>query len=300
MHNLFTDKKGVYAHRGSFTIQTVLAILVMLSAGRIVHAADTAASPEAQLGWEMAIHERTFMNYTVFESIDKTAELGLHHMSFSGSIRLEGKDQVSVLKLTDEQIQKIKDYGKKKGVTFVNAYVGFPKNEKECRKSFEFAKKMGLDILVGEPSPDALDTVEKLCKEYNIKVAIHDHPQPSHYWNPETVLEAIKGRGPLMGACADTGHWLRSGLDTVECLKKLEGHIFVLHFKDLNEKTKKGHDVPWGTGVGNAKGMMEELKRQNFHGAFCAEYEYHYDSSMPELAECVKFFKATSAELAKK
>ena len=298
MH-IFTGKKSVYAQVRWLMIRTALAFFVMLLVGSTVRAAETAGSPEAQLGWEMAIHERTFMNYTVFESIDKTAELGLHHMSFSASMRLEGKNAVSVLKLTDEQIQKIKDYGKKKGVTFVNAYVGLPKNEAECRKSFEFAKKMGLDILVGEPNPDALDTVEKLCKEYNIKVAIHDHPQPSHYWNPETVLEAIKGRGPLMGACADTGHWMRSGLDAVECLKKLEGHIFVLHFKDLNEKDKKGHDVPWGTGVGNAKGMMEELKRQNFHGAFCAEYEYHYDSSMPELAECVKFFRATSAELAK-
>ena len=181
---------------------------------------------------------------------------------------------------------------------------------------FEFAKKMGIDTLVAEPEPAALDTVEKLCKEYNIKVAIHNHPKPSHYWNPDTVLEAVKGRTPLMGACADTGHWLRSGLDPVECLKKLEGRVICLHFKDLvpeepkpqtqplrsekkKSESKAMHDVPWGTGVGNVKAQMAELKRQHFHGAFGVEYEYHWDNSMPEIAECVKFFNATCAELAK-
>jgi sugar phosphate isomerase/epimerase len=300
MHQLIENKTGVYRQGGRIEIFTALTIAMVMLFGASSRAAETASSPESQLGWEMAIHERTFMNYTVFQAMDKTAELGLHHMSFSGAVKWKRSNDIPVVKLTDQQIQELKDYGKAKGITFVNAYVQLPPNEAQCRKAFEFAKKIGVDILVGEPGPDALDTVEKLCKEYNIKVAIHDHPQPSHYWNPETVLEAIKGRGPLMGACADTGHWMRSGLDTVECLKKLEGHIFVLHFKDLNEKNKKGHDVPWGTGVGNAKGMMAELARQNFHGAFCAEYEYHYDSSMPELAECVKFFRETSKELAGK
>jgi sugar phosphate isomerase/epimerase len=275
-----------------------LTLVLVMSLITAVSGAEPGTTPEEQLGWQMAIHERTFQNFTIFESMDKTAALGLKSMSFSGAIKLEGTNTVSILKLTDEQIQKIKDYAKTRGITFVNAYVPLPANEAACRKSFEFARKMGFDILVGEPEPQALDTVEKLCKEYNIRVAIHDHPKPSHYWNPEAVLEAIKGRGPLLGACADTGHWVRSGLDPVECLKKLEGHIFTLHFKDLNEKNKKAHDVPWGTGVGNTKGMMEELKRQGFHGAFCAEYEYHYENSSPELAECAKFFKETCRELA--
>jgi sugar phosphate isomerase/epimerase len=194
--------------------------------------------------------------------------------------------------------------------------VKLPPDEAESRKVYEFAKKMGIDTLVAEPEPAALDLVEKLCKEYNIKVAFHNHPKPSRYWNPDTVLEAVKGRTPLMGACADTGHWLRSGLEPLECLKKLEGRVICLHFKDLvaeepkaEDKTpatgkkksqaKLMHDVPWGTGVGNVKAQMAELKRQHFHGAFCVEYEYHWENSMPEVAECVKFFNATCAELAK-
>jgi sugar phosphate isomerase/epimerase len=143
-----------------------------------------------------------------------------------------------------------------------------------------------------------MDVVEKLAKEYNIKVAIHNHPGPNNfYWQPETVLAAVKGRSPLLGACADVGHWVRSGLDPVECLKKLEGRVITLHFKDLNEPGLKAHDVPWGTGISNAKGMLAELKRQNFQGAICVEYEYNWDNSAPEIAKSAAWFNATCAEL---
>jgi sugar phosphate isomerase/epimerase len=157
-----------------------------------------------------------------------------------------------------------------------------------------------------EELPKVMDVCEKLAKEYNIKVAIHNHPGPKNfYWNPDTVLTAVKGRSPLLGVCADVGHYVRSGLDPVACLKKLEGRIIALHFKDLvKDKDAKGkeimHDVPWGTGISNAKAMLAELKRQGFRGAFCIEYEYNWEKSVPEITQCVKFFNAACAELAGK
>ena len=289
-------------------------------AGICVLAQDAAkaASAADELGWQMAIHAYTFRKFCIFECIEKTAGLGLNYMSLSGSVNLGGANSVSTTQISGEQAAAIQKEVAAKGIKLVNiGVVKLPPEEAESRKVFEFAKKMGIDTLVAEPEPAALDTVEKLCKEYNIKVAIHNHPKPSHYWNPDTVLEAVKGRTPLMGSCADTGHWLRSGLDPVECLKKLDGRVICLHFKDLvpeepkapsaaaaSDKQKKTesknmHDVPWGTGVGNVKAQMAELKRQHFHGAFCVEYEYNWDNSVPEIAECVKFFNATCAELAK-
>jgi sugar phosphate isomerase/epimerase len=287
-------------------------------AGTCVLAQDAPKGNSAaeKLGWEMSIHAYTFRKFTIYECIDKTAALGLTHMSLSGGLNLGGTNNVSTVQLSDKDAAAIKKAAADKGIKLVNiGVVKLPPNEAESRKVFEFAKKMGIDTLVAEPVPEALDTVEKLCKEYNIKVGIHNHPKPSPYWNPDTVLEAVKGRTPLMGACADTGHWLRSGLDPVECLKKLEGRVITLHFKDLvpeepkpqakadtkkkQSQSKAMHDVPWGTGVGNIKAQMAELKRQHFHGAFGVEYEYHWDNSQPEIAECVKFFNATCAELAK-
>jgi sugar phosphate isomerase/epimerase len=271
------------------------------------------ASAAEKLGWQMAIHAYTFRKFSIFQCIDKTAALGLKYMSLSGSVSLDGTNSLTTVQLSDKDAAAICAAAAAKGIKLVNiGVVQLPPDEARSRKVFEFAKKMGIDTLVAEPEPAALDTVEKLCKEYNIKVAIHNHPQPSHYWNPDTVLEAVKGRTPLMGACADTGHWLRSGLDPVECLKKFEGRVICLHFKDLvleeskaqdanatkKLEAKSMHDVPWGTGLGNVKGQMAELKRQHFHGVFGVEYEYHWENSMPEIAECVKFFNATCAELA--
>ena len=289
-----------------------LALVVFTCATVLAEDASKSGSPCDKLGWELAVHAYTFRKFSVFECIDKTAALGLKYMSLSGSVSLDGSNSLKTVELSDQDAQAIRKAVEAKGLTLVNiGVVQLPPDEEKSRKVFEFAKKMGIDTLVAEPEPAALDTVEKLCKEYNIKVAIHDHPRPSHYWNPDTVLEAVKGRTPLMGACADTGHWLRSGLDPVECLRKLEGRVICLHFKDLvpdnpekpaadkNRKESKAmHDVPWGTGVGNVKAQMAELKRQHFRGAYCVEYEYHWDNSMPEVAECVKFFNAECAKLA--
>jgi sugar phosphate isomerase/epimerase len=277
----------------------LLAAVTLLAIG--TQAQTVATSSADKLGWQLAVHSYTFRKFPISEAIDKTAALGVHYMSISGSVNLVGTNSVGTMTLSEKDQQDLLDKLKAAGITpkFVNlGVVQLPPDEAQSRKVFEFAKKFGIDTLVAEPEPAALDTVEKLCKEYNIKVAIHDHPKGhSIYWNPESVLEAIKGRTPLMGACADVGHWMRSGLDPLECLKKLNGRIICLHFKDLNEMGPAAHDVPWGTGIGQTKALMQELKRQNFHGAFCVEYEYHWETSQPEIAESVKFFNATCDEL---
>jgi sugar phosphate isomerase/epimerase len=279
-----------------------LACLALLTNLTTMHAADTNSPTDAEkLGWTLAVHSYSFRVFTIFDAIDKTAALGIKHMSISGSVILAGSNSVTTVTLADKDMQAIKAKMISAGISwpFVNiGVVQLPPNEAESRKVFEFARKWEIPILVAEPAPEALDVVEKLCKEYNIKVAIHEHQRPNRYWDPAFVLAAIKDRGPLMGACADVGHWVRSGLDPVECLKKLDGHVLAVHFKDLAEKKSDTHDVPWGTGVCNSKGLLEELKRQQFHGAICVEYEYHWENNSPEIAQSVKFFNSTCAELA--
>jgi sugar phosphate isomerase/epimerase len=277
-------------------------LLLLLSAilvSTLAHAQDQ--TPAEKLGWQLAIHSYTFQKFSIFDAIDKSAALGVKYMSISGGLMLDGTNRITTVDLSDTDRAAIDKKLRADGFgNFVNiGVVQLPADEAKSRKVFEFAKKWGINILVSEPELNALDTVEKLCKEYNIKVAIHEHPKGrSIYWNPDTVLSAIKGRTPLMGACADVGHWMRSGLDPLECVKKLDGHIICLHFKDLNGMGPDAHDVPWGTGVGKSKEIMAELKRQHFHGAFCVEYEYHWTTSSPEIAQCIKFWNDTCAELA--
>jgi sugar phosphate isomerase/epimerase len=277
----------------------LVAIGVLLAAGAWAQMKVDTTSAD-KLGWQLAIHSYTFRKFSIFDAIDKANALGVKYMSISGSLMLDNTNRISTVTLTDEQRAIIDRKLRADGFgNFVNmGVVQLPADETQCRQVFEFAKKWGIGVLVAEPQPEALDTVEKLCTEYNIKVAIHDHPRGhSIYWNPDSVLAAIKGRTPLMGACADVGHWMRSGLDPLECIKKLDGHIICLHFKDLNEMGMDAHDVPWGTGVGKTRQIMEELKRQHFHGAFCVEYEYDWDNSSPEIAQCVKFFNRTCDDL---
>ena len=270
-------------------------LTVLLAPG--VMAQDQSAADK--LGWQLGIHSYTFLKFPIFDAIDKTASLGLKFMSISGSVSLDGKTRMKTMDLSDQDLEGIQAKLKAAGIKLLNmGVVQLPADEAQSRKVFEFAKKLGIDTLVSEPEPAALDTVDKLCKEYNIKVAIHNHPKPSRYWNPDTVVEAVKSRSPLLGACADTGHWIRSGIDPVEALKKLEGRVICFHFKDLNERDRKAHDVPWGTGVGKVKDVLAEMKRQEFRGAFLVEYEHNWENSVPEIAECVKYFNAICAELA--
>jgi len=159
------------------------------------------------------------------------------------------------------------------------------------------AKVLGVTTITTEPDEAALELIDRLANEYQINIAIHNHPAPSHYWSPDVVLKAIEGRSKRIGACADTGHWVRSGLDPLECLKKLEGRILWSHFKDLKEKKKDSHDVPWGTGVSNAKALLVEMHRQGLKGCIIVEYEHNWENSMPEIAQCAAFFQKVMSEI---
>lgn len=297
-------------------MKTILGLIVTFGlsawAGAQEQKLDTSAAEK--LGWKLAVHSYTFQKFSIFDAIDKTAAMGVKYMSVSGSINLVENGAIkksSTPAMSDADREAVLAHLKEKGIStqFVNMGVVKPSiDEAASRKIFEAAKKLGIDVLVAEPEVHdkmeelgpVMDVVEKLAKEYSIKVAIHNHPGPKNfYWNPDTILIAVKGRSPLLGACADVGHWVRSGLDPVASLKKLEGRVITLHFKDLNEAGPKAHDVPWGTGISNAKGMLAELKRQHFKGAICVEYEYHWEDSAPEIAASAKWFNATCAELAR-
>ena len=260
--------------------------------------------PEAKLGWKLSSQAWTFRNYTLFQTLDKLKKLGIRYIEIfpgqrickqSGERNLPGR-------LSKDMIKKIKAKMKECGVTPVAfGVIGFPTdNEKECRKIFEHAKLFGIKTILSEPAlkDSHLDLLEKLAEEYQINVAIHNHPKNSRYWHPDTVLKALKGRSNRLGAAADTGHWVRSGLDPVECLKKYQGRLLHLHFKDLKAKSPRTHDVPWGTGVSNAAAQLAELRRQNFKGCISMEYE-KWDRKFSELEQNVKFFREQAKKLQK-
>src|SRR5690606_20654818 len=186
------------------------------------------------------------------------------------------------------------DHAKNHHVTPVNFGVtGISKDEKEARKTFEFAKKMGLYGVTTE-SLDALDTLEKLAKEYDIKVCYHNHPRPSHLWNPDTIWDAIKDRHENIGYCADVGHWATSGLEPLEVIKKIAPRVHAFHMKDREAVGKATHDRPFGTGVIDNAAILDEVRKHGFAGNVSIEYEHNWDKSLPEVAQCVGYLRGYS------
>lgn len=253
-----------------------------------------------KLGWKLSCQAWTFREMSAFETLDTVHSLGVQYIEFFPGQKFSKEKPDAKLdhNMSPELMEELKQKLKETKITAVNyGVVGFGKTETEARKVFDWAKKMGIKTIVSEPDEEAVPMLDKLCEEYKINVAIHDHPKPSHYWHPDTVLKVAEGRSKRIGSCSDTGHWYRSGLVPVDCLKKLEGRIISMHFKDLNPAKQ---DVPWGTGECNARGMLEELKRQGVKPVISIEYEY--GSGAPLLAnvtKCVEWFNANATELAK-
>jgi sugar phosphate isomerase/epimerase len=256
---------------------------------------DSSAAEKA--GWKLGTQTYTFNRFTFFEAIDKAASVGLKYAeAYPGQKIAADVDGTMGPGMSEQQIAQVKAKLAGAGVQLTAfGVVGLSTNEAESRKVFEWCQQLGIQVINTEVKEDAFDLLEKLAAEYRIKIGLHNHPQPSYYWNPDKVLEVCKGRSQWIGACADTGHWLRSGLNPVECLKKLEGKVVSFHFKDLNKSGKDAHDVPWGKGVADVPAIIAEMKRQKFQGPISVEYEHNWLESLPEVAECVVNFHRYAA-----
>ncbi|GAB4158691.1 MAG: hypothetical protein Fur0037_26150 [Planctomycetota bacterium] len=254
------------------------------------------------LGWRLAVQAWTFRDRTAHEAIDTARRLGLRYIElYPGQalspdrrdhrvdVAMPTEDRVLLLSWLDRASVKLVNFG----------VVGIPADEAKARAIFEFAKTMGVETLTCEPEPDAWDLAERFADEYGIALACHNHPKPSRYWDPRKVLEAVNGRSLLLGACADTGHWPRSGLDPLECLKQLGDRVRTLHFKDIAPADRSGIDRPWGTGEGHAAAMLDLLRERGFRGVFSIEYETGKGEQLERnVARCIEFFDEQARRLA--
>ena len=260
---------------------------------------------QEKLGWRLGIEAYTFHKYTLFEAIDKTAQLGLPYMGGLSFQKVSKEiDKNFDANLTDDELKQIRLKLDSAGVCMLTYYIHLiPGDEAGCRRIFEFGRKIGIETFMSEPVPEALDTIERFCDEYYINVAIHNHDRKGspQYWHPEGVLKACKGRSSRIGACGDLGYWMRSGIDPIKAVNTLKDRLITLQMHDLNELSPEGHDVPWGTGAGGTKKFIEEIFRLGIRPTmFGLEYSYDWFDSMPEIAQCIEFFNKVSIELSNK
>jgi len=253
-------------------------------------------------GFALGCQAYTFKDFTAFEAIDKTVEAGGKVIEFFPGQKLSADRPGAKLDhhMSDDDLAALKTKLAQAGIIAVNYGVVGGAGEAEWRKIFEFARKLNLYGITTE-SVDQLDIIEKLVKEFDIRVGIHEHERrdnDSNYkvWDPKYVLSVVQDRDSRIGACADTGHWVGSGLDPLESIKLLKGRVMSCHLVDKDVVGRRGHAVPYGAGVGKIKEILDELKAQGFSGNISIEYEFNWANSVPDVKQCVEFVRVHGSQ----
>ncbi|WEK35720.1 MAG: sugar phosphate isomerase/epimerase [Candidatus Pseudobacter hemicellulosilyticus] len=255
-------------------------------------AAATTDSTAITGSWKLGIQFWTFHVYPFLTAVEKADSAGIKNIeAFLGQpIGGDSRDTFGI-RLSTEGRDKVKQLLRSKGMTMVAFGVVVPQSVQEWAQTFQLARDMGVQYITAEPLKSHWGIADSLAGVYGIPVAIHDHPRSSPYDHPDSVIAAMKGH-PNLYACADLGHWARSGLDVVDCLKKLEGRIIGSHLKDVVAfNNPQAADTIPGKGVIRFPEVFAEFKRQQFKGMFSIEHESNWANNVPDVMEIVTFYQ---------
>ncbi len=248
--------------------------------------------------WKLGVQMWTFRMFTFAEALDKVDSAGIKYIeAFWGQPLGAGlKDSFGIRMSADSKL-KLKQLLQSKGISIMAMGVIVPRDKNEWKQAFDLAKEFGLSYITAEPIKTQWNMVDSMAGAYGIKVAIHDHPKPNMYWSPDSVLAAIQGH-PNIGSCADVGHWARNGVNPVDALKKLAGHVFGVHLKDIKKfDDVQSEDTVVSKGVINFSAIFQELKDQHFNGMLSIEHESNWYHSVPDVIETKKYYDEQIAKL---
>lgn len=167
------------------------------------------------------------------------------------------------------------------------------------RPHFEYAKAAGMPMMVCAPTHENVKLLESLVKEYNIKIAIHNHgPEDKHFPTPQSVLEAVRGLDPRCGLCMDIGHSTRAGADVVKSIGEAGSRLLDMHVKDLKNLSEKDSQCDVGDGDLPFPGIFKQLKKMNYQGCVNLEYEIHDKDPLPGMYRSFSYMRGVLAGLA--
>jgi sugar phosphate isomerase/epimerase len=265
------------------------------------------STPNAEkLGWQIGVQLYTYRTLPLYDALDKIAALGVRHIQPCFFLRLD-KERPSLQtneELSAEVRKELKDQLAVRGMFLSTFYADLDTNADKAKKIFEFCKEMGAGTIVAHnPPAEAFDVIEKLCEEYQVNVAIHNHPWAEKgykYWKPGNVLAVCKDRSKRIGGCCDPSHWVRFGLDPVACLQQMEGRIVSFHLQDAAEMNNlNAKEAILGEGKANCRELLKELRRQRYQGIMAIEYEK--DNPIPAhqegMVKNVAFVESVAKEL---
>lgn len=235
----------------------------------------------------------TFRNFTRAQVIDFMKQLNVRD--------LNAKDVKDHLPADPTQeAAALADYSSAGVRLHAAGTIYFPKNEDaDIRAKFEYCKRAGIAVIVaGDPAPETLPRIEKFVKEYDIRIAIHNHgPEDTLWRSPLDVLQAVKGMDPRIGCCIDAGHTVRAGTDVVQAIHKVGPRLFNVHMKDLANFQDKDSQVAVGDGIMPVRKMFEALIAARYKGFVDLEYEIHPADPMPGVIGSLAYMRGILAGL---
>jgi sugar phosphate isomerase/epimerase len=243
-------------------------------------------------GFILGVQSYCFRKFGTEQALKRTQELGLHYIEFF--------QDHAPLKASEDQIKALLKLCREYEITPICYGVqSFSKDHDKNKKIFDYGKALGIKTFSADPAPDSFDSLDKLCDEYKIAIAIHPHGPIGggklHRWySAEVIMAAVKDHNPLIGSCLDTGHLIRSAqlgkkLDPAEQVRIMGDRNFGMHLKDHDNQ--KDTDVVYGKGVLDVPAVLKALKDVKFKGHISIEYEAHEDNPSPDMKACVEVFK---------
>jgi sugar phosphate isomerase/epimerase len=235
-------------------------------------------------------------SYT-FRNFDRAQLIGF--MKQLNVLALNAKDVKDHLPMDPpEEAKALKDYRAAGIQLHAAGTIYFPKDEDDdIRSKFEYCKRAGISVIVaGDPAPETLPRIEKFVKEYDIRLAIHNHGPEDKLWHsPLDVLRVVGNMDPRMGCCIDVGHTARTGIDVVQAIHAAGPRLFNMHIKDLTDFQSKESQVAVGDGKMPLLRIFEALIANNYKGFVDLEYEVHADDPMPGVATSFAYMRGVLA-----
>lgn len=279
-----TQRQHITTRRGFLRgAATGAASLALARLGARQSAAEETAN--AYGPFKMGIQSYSLRGYTLEEALSRTRQLGLAYWEAYN-------DHIPVTESAEQSEgyrKKLKDAGVK---LMAYGVVGFGAEKERARRVFTFAKAMGIETISADPTPEALGYMDGLVEEFGINIAIHNHGPGSRYDKIAQVQAAIQGRNRRIGACVDTGHYLHSGEDPVEAIRRFGDRVYGVHLKDV---TADKRFTELGKGSLKLPEALKVLKGLNYQHCLALEYEEHPRDPIAGIEECLSAVRAAVA-----
>jgi sugar phosphate isomerase/epimerase len=267
-------------------------VAAALAASKDLFAAAAARPPADETSpIRLGLASYTFRNFSRAQMIDFLKQLNV--------LALNAKDVKDHLPMdAQEEAAALADYAAAGIKLHAAGTIYFAKDEDaDIRGKFEYCKRAGISVIVaGDPAPETLPRIEKFVKEYDIRIAIHNHGPEDKLWHsPLDVLKVVKSLDPRIGCCIDVGHTVRAGTDVVQAIHEVGARLFNVHMKDLTNFHSKESQVPVGEGIMPVRKIFDALGTIKYKGFVDLEYEVHPDDPMPGVIESFAYMRGVLA-----